>query len=240
MGSTISTGSPRRAFLTPPAAWPVVEGANGTATAPGPAPAQARPSPSPGPGPTASPRPSPSELIAARPDWESYFMQMARLTATRSSCHRRAVGAVIVRDRHVLATGYNGNPAGFKHCAETGCIREMLNVPSGAHHELCTGLHAEQNAILQAAKVGTSIDGSILYTTTFPCVTCAKMLLNVGVREIVYEEGYPDELGRWMLARSSVVVRRFGEGVPEDLRETSPDALESVVATMSMVPNPRA
>lgn len=185
-------------------------------------------------------KPTPVELLAGRPDWESYFMQMARLAATRSSCHRRAVGAVIVRDRHVLATGYNGNPAGFKHCAETGCIREMLNVPSGAHHELCTGLHAEQNAILQAARFGTSIDGSILYTTTFPCVTCAKMILNVGVVEVVYEEGYPDELGRWMLARAGIAVRRFGQAERDDLAADSPDALESVVATMPILPNPKA
>lgn len=179
-------------------------------------------------------------MLAGRPDWGSYFMQMARLAATRSSCHRRAVGAVIVRDRHVLATGYNGNPGGFKHCAETGCIREMLNVPSGAHHELCTGLHAEQNAILQAARFGTSIEGSVLYTTTFPCVTCAKMILNVGIVEVVYEEGYPDELGRWMLARSGIAVRRFGQVEPDDLVATSPEALESVVATMPILPNPRA
>lgn len=185
-------------------------------------------------------KPTPVELLAGRPDWESYFMQMARLAASRSSCHRRAVGAVIVRDRHVLATGYNGNPAGFKHCAETGCIREMLNVPSGAHHELCTGLHAEQNAILQAARFGTSIDGSILYTTTFPCVTCAKMILNVGVVEVVYEEGYPDELGRWMLARAGIAVRRFGQAERDDLAADSPDALESVVATMPILPNPKA
>lgn len=190
------------------------------------------------PGPAAGAPLSPSAKMAARPDWESYFMEMARLASRRSSCHRRAVGAVVVRDNHVLATGYNGNPAGFKHCSETGCIREMLNVPSGAHHELCTGLHAEQNAIIQAAKFGVSIDGSTLYTTTFPCVTCAKMILNVGVVDVVYEEGYPDELGRWMLARSGIPVRRFGRAEPDDLAESSPADLNSVVALMPALPNP--
>jgi dCMP deaminase len=176
--------------------------------------------------------------MAARPEWEDYFMEMARLASKRSSCYRRAVGAVVVRDHHVLSTGYNGNPAGFRHCADTGCIREMLNVPSGQHHELCTGLHAEQNAIIQAAKVGVSIDGSILYTTTFPCVTCAKMILNVGIREVVYEEGYPDELGRWMLARSGLLVRRYGDSTAEDLTTSSPEPLESVIALMPSLPNP--
>ncbi|MHB8584502.1 MAG: deoxycytidylate deaminase [Thermoplasmatota archaeon] len=178
-------------------------------------------------------------MIERRPDWETYFMEMARLAAKRSSCHRRAVGAVIAREHHVLATGYNGNPAGSRHCAEIGCIREMLNVPSGQHHELCTGLHAEQNAIIQAAKFGVSIDGSVLYTTTFPCVTCAKMILNVGIQEVVYEEGYPDELGRWMLARSGMRVRRFGEAAPEDLAASAPEPLESVIALMPSLPNPR-
>ncbi|MHB8604744.1 MAG: deoxycytidylate deaminase [Thermoplasmatota archaeon] len=181
------------------------------------------------------------ELIEARPSWEEYFMDMARLAAKRATCHRRAVGAVLVRDRHVLATGYNGNPSGFEHCALIGCIREITKVPSGAHHELCTGLHAEQNAIIQAAVTGVSIAGATLYTTTFPCVTCAKMLMNARIVEIVYEDGYPDELGRWMLARSPIVVRQFGHDAAEAL-DGNPDlaGVEGVVATMASLPNPRA
>ena len=182
---------------------------------------------------------SPGEQLAARPDWESYFMSMARLAATRSSCHRRAVGAVLVREKRVLTTGYNGNPPGFEHCATMGCIREMLNVPSGQHHELCTGLHAEQNAIIQAAVTGVSIAGATLYTTTFPCVTCAKMILAASIREVVYEEGYPDELGRFLLARADVVVRKAGEQVVEPLAASTTRDLVGVVAQMASLPNPR-
>ena len=182
---------------------------------------------------------TPVEAIEQRPDWETYFMDMARLASRRSSCHRRAVGAVIVKNKQVLTTGYNGNPPEFEHCATMGCIREMLNVPSGQHHELCTGLHAEQNAIIQAAVTGVSIAGATLYTTTFPCVTCAKMIMAARISEVVYDEGYPDELGRFMLARSSIRVRRFGETEPEDLGRTTTHQLTGVVAQMASVPNPR-
>ncbi|MFA5860561.1 MAG: dCMP deaminase family protein [Candidatus Thermoplasmatota archaeon] len=182
---------------------------------------------------------SPIDLLHGRPDWETYFMAMARLAATRSSCHRRAVGAVVVKNKQVLTTGYNGNPPGFEHCATMGCIREMLNVPSGQHHELCTGLHAEQNAIIQAAVTGVSIEGATLYTTTFPCVTCAKMIMAARIKEVVYEEGYPDELGRFMLARSDIVVRKAGEQVVEPLGATTTHSLDGVVAQMASVPNPR-
>lgn len=182
---------------------------------------------------------TPVEMLAQRPDWESYFMDMARLASRRSSCHRRAVGAVIVRNKQVLTTGYNGNPPEFEHCASMGCIREMLHVPSGAHHELCTGLHAEQNAIIQAAVTGVSIEGATLYTTTFPCVTCAKMIMAARIKEVVYDEGYPDELGRFMLARSRIPVRRFGDKDPQPLSTTTTHDLTGVVAQMASVPNPR-
>ncbi|HVL48490.1 MAG TPA: dCMP deaminase family protein [Candidatus Thermoplasmatota archaeon] len=181
----------------------------------------------------------PKALIAARPAWDTYFMEMARLAARRATCHRRQVGAVLVRDNRVLATGYNGNPAGFEHCAEIGCIREMLQVPSGQHHELCTGLHAEQNAIIQAAVTGVSIAESTLYTTTFPCVTCAKMILNARIVEVVFEEGYPDELGRWMLAQAPALkLRRFGEKGETTIAGRG-EPLESVIASMPIVPDPR-
>ncbi len=144
-----------------------------------------------------------------RPTWDEYFMGIARLVATRSTCLRRQVGAVIVKEGNVLATGYNGTPAGVTHCAETGCLRERLKVPSGERHELCRGLHAEQNAIIQAAKHGVNISGGTLYCSNFPCVICAKMLINAGIRRVIYLSGYPDELGREMLEEARVETTQF-------------------------------
>ena len=148
---------------------------------------------------------------AARPTWDEYFLQLARQAATRSTCLRRQVGAVLVRDRRVLATGYNGAPRGVSHCLDVGCLREQLDIPSGERAELCRAIHAEQNAIIQAALHGVAIEDATLYTTVQPCVLCAKMLINCGVREIHYVEGYPDELSRTMFAEAGVVV------VKEDL-----------------------
>jgi len=146
-----------------------------------------------------------------RPDWYEYFMDFARLAARRSSCLRRHVGAVLVRDKRVLATGYNGPPSGIAHCNETGCMREKLKVPSGERHELCRGLHAEQNAIIQAARHGIPIAGATLYCTTHPCIICTKMLINAGVTAVVYAEGYADELSADMLKESGLLVRKYGE-----------------------------
>lgn len=142
-----------------------------------------------------------------RPSWEEYFMDIARLVASRSTCMRRRVGAVMVKDKNILATGYNGTPTGIAHCDTRGCLREKLKVPSGQRHELCLGLHAEQNAIIQAAKHGTNIAGATLYCTNAPCVICAKMLINAEIKEIVYLEGYPDELALSLLAESGLQVR---------------------------------
>lgn len=144
-----------------------------------------------------------------RPGWDEYFMRFARLAAERSSCMRRQVGAVIVRDRRVVATGYNGAPAGVRHCRETGCLREKLKVPSGERHELCRGLHAEQNAIIQAALHGVSTQESAVYCTNLPCIICAKMLINAGIREVVMGDGYPDELTAEMLGEAGVALRRY-------------------------------
>ena len=141
-----------------------------------------------------------------RPSWNEYFMRIAMLAATRSTCLRRQVGAVIVKNKKVLATGYNGSPSGLKHCLDIGCLREELGIPSGQRHELCRAIHAEQNAIIQAATSGISIEGGILYSTTFPCILCAKMLINAGVREIYFAEGYPDDLSRQMLDEAGVQV----------------------------------
>jgi len=139
-----------------------------------------------------------------RPSWDEYFMELTSVVAKRSTCLRRNVGAILVKERRVLATGYNGAPSGLGHCAEVGCIRERHEVPSGERHELCRGLHAEQNAIIQAALHGTSIDGAILYCTHQPCVLCAKMIINAGVKRIVFAGSYPDELSTNMLKEAGV------------------------------------
>src|SRR6056297_3244894 len=120
-----------------------------------------------------------------RPGWDEYFLQIAHLVSSRSTCMRRQVGAVLVHQKHVLATGYNGVPSGITHCDQTGCLREQLQVPSGERHELCRGLHAEQNAIIQAAKHGVNIAGSTLYCTDSPCIVSTKMLINAGISQIV-------------------------------------------------------
>jgi dCMP deaminase len=145
----------------------------------------------------------------ARPSWDEYFMEITHLVARRSTCLRRQVGAVLVKDKNILATGYNGSPAGVAHCLDVGCLREKLQVPSGERHELCRGLHAEQNAIIQAAKHGTNIEGAILYCTTMPCIICSKMIINAGIRRVVYEEGYSDQLATEMIADSGVLVEKF-------------------------------
>ena len=146
-----------------------------------------------------------------RPSIDEYFMEMAKLVSTRSTCVRREVGAVIVKDKRVLSTGYNGAPKGSKHCEELGCIRVELNVPSGTRHELCRGVHAEQNAVIQAAYFGVSVKDSTIYTTTFPCSMCAKLLINAGVKEIVYYDGYPDDLSKELLAETDIIVRKYPE-----------------------------
>ncbi|RII30642.1 MAG: cytidine deaminase [Geobacter sp.] len=144
-----------------------------------------------------------------RPSWDQYFMDITRLVATRSTCLRRQVGALLVKDRNILATGYNGVPSGITHCDAVGCLRDRLNVPSGERHELCRGLHAEQNAIIQAARHGINIDGSTLYCTTMPCIICSKMIINAGIGAIVYTEGYADELAREMIEEAGIKVIHF-------------------------------
>jgi dCMP deaminase len=147
--------------------------------------------------------------MASRPSWDEYFMTICEQVGGRSTCMRRHVGAVIVRDRRILATGYNGTPSGLKHCEEVGCLREQRGIESGSNHELCRGIHAEQNAVIQAAKYGTPIDGSTLYTSHQPCVLCAKILINAGIAEIVFRHAYPDELGRAMLDEAGVALRLY-------------------------------
>lgn len=141
-----------------------------------------------------------------RPSWDEYFLEIAHLVASRSTCLRRAVGAAIVKDKRILATGYNGAPSGLAHCEEVGCVREQQNVPSGQRHELCRGLHAEQNAILQAALYGVSIAEATLYCTTHPCVVCAKMIINAGMKEVIISDSYPDELAAAIFREAGVAV----------------------------------
>ncbi len=149
------------------------------------------------------------EPMEKRPSYDEYFMEMAGVVAKRSTCLRRHVGAILVKEKHILSTGYNGAPKGMAHCEEVGCLRESQNIPSGERHELCRGLHAEQNAIIQAAVFGTSIKGSVLYCTNTPCVVCLKMLINAGVTEIIYSGEYPDDLAKEMLKESGLKIKRF-------------------------------
>jgi dCMP deaminase len=142
-----------------------------------------------------------------RPSWDEYFLSIAALVSKRSTCLRRKVGAVLVRDRNILATGYNGAPSKVRHCSEVGCIRERLKVPSGERHELCRGLHAEQNAFLQAALHGTSLKGASLYSTTQPCIICAKMIINAGINDVVIKGDYPDKMAKEMLREAKIKVR---------------------------------
>lgn len=154
-------------------------------------------------------------VASERPPWDTYFMEIALLVARRSTCTRRSVGAVIVKDKRILSTGYNGAPSGVRHCITVGCLREQLNVPSGERHELCRGIHAEQNAIIQAAFHGVSIRESGLYCTNLPCSICAKMIINAGIREILYLSGYADPMSEAMLAEAGVRqvhVQMAGEG----------------------------
>lgn len=141
-----------------------------------------------------------------RPGWDEYFMDIAALVARRSTCMRRSVGALLVRDRRLLATGYNGAPSGLRHCRDIGCLREKYRVPSGERHELCRGLHAEQNAIIQAAFHGVTVRGATLYCTTHPCVICAKMIINAGIVRIVIREGYRDALAAEVLDEAGIRI----------------------------------
>jgi len=144
-----------------------------------------------------------------RPKWDNYFLGIAKLVSERSTCLRRKVGSILVRDNRILATGYNGAPSGITHCAQTGCLREKLKIPSGQRHELCRGLHAEQNAIMQAALHGVTVKGSKLYSTIQPCIICAKMLINAGIKEIVITRGYPDKMAAQFLKEAKITVRKI-------------------------------
>lgn len=144
-----------------------------------------------------------------RPDWDEYFIKAAFLVSERSTCLRRKVGAVLIKDKQILATGYNGAPSGISHCDIGGCLRQKLNVPSGERHEICRGLHAEQNVILQAARHGVSTKNSVLYITNTPCSICAKMIINAGIEEIIFADSYPDKIAFSFLKESKIKVRKI-------------------------------
>lgn len=144
-----------------------------------------------------------------RPTWDEYFMNIVELVKERSTCMRRKVGAVIVKDKRILTSGYNGAPAGCRHCEEIGCLRQQLNVPSGERHELCRASHAEQNAIVQAAMYGVSINGSTIFVTAHPCAICSKLIINSGIKRVVYKGKYPDELSMQLLEEAGIKVIKF-------------------------------
>ena len=158
----------------------------------------------PGPAPA-----TPGFEKVSRPSVDQYFMEIAHHASQRSTCIRRKVGAVIVKDKRILATGYNGPPKGIEHCTVRGCIRTEMRIPSGEHHELCRGIHAEQNAIIQAAIFGINVQGASIYATNYPCSFCTKMIINAGIAEVIYDLEYKDELSTALLEESGLVVRRM-------------------------------
>lgn len=141
--------------------------------------------------------------------WNDYFMSITELVAQRATCVRRKVGAILVQDKRIITTGYNGAPSRIKHCLDVGCLRDEQGIPSGERHELCRGLHAEQNAIIQAALHGTSIDGATLYCTHMPCSICSKMLINANIVKVYYKEGYADPLASVMMSEAGIVINQL-------------------------------
>ena len=143
-----------------------------------------------------------------RPTWDLYFMEIAIIVSKRSTCRRRNVGAVAVKEKRILSTGYNGAPMGLTHCIDSGCLRETLKVASGERHELCRGLHAEQNAIIQAAYHGVSINGADIYSTHLPCSICMKMIINAGIKRVFYIDGYSDDLAIELVNESGIMLQK--------------------------------
>ncbi len=139
-----------------------------------------------------------------RPSWDDYFMDIVTLVSRRSTCRRRSVGAILVKNKRILATGYNGAPSGVSHCLDVGCLREELNIRSGERHELCRGLHAEQNAIIQSALHGVSVQGATLYCTNQPCIICAKMIINAGIVRVLYRNEYRDRMAEDMFKEAGI------------------------------------
>jgi dCMP deaminase len=141
-----------------------------------------------------------------RPNWDDYFMEMAEVASKRSTCLRRVVGAVLVKDNHIISTGYNGSVSGIRHCEETECLRDKLKIPSGQRHEICRGAHAEENAVIQAALHGVSTEGGVLYTTFTPCTHCSKIIANAKIKRVIFGGKYPDDLGMDILKEAGIEV----------------------------------
>lgn len=154
----------------------------------------------------------------SRPSWDAYFIKITEDVSLRATCVKRRVGAIIVKNNRILSSGYNGAPKGFAHCGETECLRKKMHVPSGQRHELCRGLHAEQNAIIQAAVYGVQIENATLYCTYQPCVICVKMMINAGIKRLVYTGNYPDDLGRDFLENSGMEVVRLCYNPKEEIK----------------------
>ena len=149
-----------------------------------------------------------------RPEWDDYFLQLAELVASRSTCLRRRVGAVLVRRERIISTGYNGAPRGLAHCLEVGCLREEKGIPSGQRYELCRGVHAEQNALINAAYYGVSTQDTVLYCTNQPCIICARMIINAGILRVVHRGNFDDDLALEFMHEAGIelVEKPLGEG----------------------------
>ncbi|QTA37614.1 dCMP deaminase family protein [Thermosipho ferrireducens] len=145
-----------------------------------------------------------------REPWDIYFSKIAKLIAERSTCIHRKVGAVIVRDKRILSTGYNQPPSGFPHCNSIGCIRDDLNIPSGNNQEICYALHAEQNALVQAARFGISTENATIYVTHKPCSVCARLIINAGIKRVVFIKDYPDSLTEFLFKTCNISVEKLG------------------------------
>ena len=152
----------------------------------------------------------------SRPSWDEYFMKITCLVSERSTCLRRKVGAIIVKDKRIISTGYNGAAKGLAHCLDVGCLRERMGVPSGERHELCRGAHAEQNAIIQAASGGVSMEGATMYCTTAPCSTCSKMIVNAGIERLVLGGEYPDKLGEDIIGEAGIATKYMSGFLSEE------------------------
>ena len=152
-------------------------------------------------------------------EWDEWYHELCIVVAKKSQCLSRQIGAILVKDKRILATGYNGAPSGLSHCLEIGCLREKNNIPSGERHELCRGLHAEQNAIIQAAYHGISIRGSCLFCTNLPCSICIKMIINAGIKKIIYEGGYPDKLAAQLIDESGLELIHFKKPQTESIKD---------------------
>lgn len=165
-------------------------------------------------------------MPAPRPSWEEYFMDITMLVARRSTCIRRSVGAIIVKDKRILSTGYNGAPAKITHCLDVGCLRESMDIPSGERHELCRGIHAEQNAIIQAAFHGVSIKNASLFCTNLPCSICTKMIINSGIKKIYYHSGYADKMSLGMFAEAGIETLNITTAGNKPDESDKPDELD--------------